>query len=80
MKQLVLFIHKDRPDMWKFFRDLHTAPDGANVYDYDSEYRELTPIWNKDYTFRVRSKGKTYKGYVTTQGDLVVRTYKDYNR
>lgn len=72
----ILFIHKERGDQHKLFIGIDTDP-LFDVSQYDAEWRDLTPTFNvRGYNFRVRSKGKSYKGHITTRGVLVVRTYK----
>lgn len=77
-KRSILFINQDLPNQWQMFREIDEGND-IDEQKYGVSFEYLTPQWNKDSTFRVRKKGKTYKGYITTRGLFVVRTYKDYN-
>lgn len=78
MKHYILFIFEDRDDHYIMFREI----DDGNEIDEDRfnvSFEHRSPTFNRDSTFRVKRYGKWLKGYITTRGLLVVRTYKPYN-
>lgn len=59
---------EDRPGTERYFRNYE------NPEAYGIEVRDLTPCHDKHgYGFSVRSHGKRYRGYISTQGDCIVR-------
>ncbi|MDT8992754.1 hypothetical protein RQP54_17915 [Curvibacter sp. APW13] len=69
MKTYIIFMpEQDRPGTEHYFRN-YEKPEA-----YGIEVRHLTPRHDKHgYGFSVRSQGKRYRGYISGQGDCIVR-------
>lgn len=59
---------QDQPGVERYFRD-YKRPEA-----YGIEVRDLTPRHDKrGYGFSVRTQGERFRGYISSQGDCIVR-------
>ena len=73
MKRLIIFMDDAAPkasQTYRFF--LGDDLDDDLLAQLGVTTKMLTPRVGTGYNFSVRSCGKTYRGYISTQGDFVV--------